>query len=60
MVLRAIFGYESFAELSFMVVKKIQSESSHNIFIYKMPSEKVGCYDEIKLFLKLGYIELFK
>ena len=53
-------GYESFAELSYLVVKKIQEDNNHKIYIYKMPSKEVGCYDEIKHFLKLGYIELFK
>ena len=53
-------GYESFAELSNLVVKKIQEDNNHKIYIYKMPSKEVGCYDEIKHFLELGYIELFK
>ena len=53
-------GYESFAELSYLVVKKIQEDNDHKIYIYKMPSKEVGCYDEINQFLKLGYIELFK
>ena len=53
-------GYESFAELSYLVVKKIQGNKDHKIYIYKMPSKDVGCYDEIVQFLKLGYIELYK
>lgn len=53
-------GYESFAELSDLVVKKIQEDNNHKIYIYKMPSKEVGCYDEIKHFLELGYIEIFK
>ena len=53
-------GYESFAELSNLVVKKIQINNDHKIYIYKMPSKEVGCYDEIKHFLELGYIELYK
>lgn len=53
-------GYESFAELSYLVVKKLQENNNHKIYIYKMPSEEVGCYDEIKHFLELGYIEIFK
>ena len=52
-------GYESFAELSYLVVKKIQEDNNHKIFIYKMPSKEAGCYSEINHFLKLGYIELF-
>ena len=53
-------GYESFAELSNLVVKKIQVNNDHKIYIYKMPSKEVGCYDEIMHFLKLGYIEIYK
>ena len=53
-------GYESFAELSNLVVKKIQINNDHKIYIYKMPSKEVGCYAEIKHFLELGYIELYK
>ena len=53
-------GYESFAELSNLVVKKIQVNNNHKIYIYKMPSIEVGCYDEIKHFLELGYIEIYK
>jgi len=53
-------GYESFAELSNLVVKKIQVDKNHKIYIYKMPSKEVGCYDEIVHFLELGYIELYK
>jgi hypothetical protein len=53
-------GYESFAELSYLVVKKIQENEDHKIYIYKMPSKEVGCYDEIMHFLELGYIELYK
>ena len=25
-----------------------------------MPSKEVGCYDEIKHFIELGYIEIYK
>lgn len=53
-------GYESFAELSYLVVKKIQVNDEHKIYIYKLPSKDVGCYDEIINFLELGYIELYK
>ena len=53
-------GYESFAELSYLIVKKLEDGLNHKIYIYKMPSEEVGCYDEIKQFLDLGYIEIYK
>jgi hypothetical protein len=53
-------GYESFAELSYLIIKKIHTNNNHKIYIYKIPSKEVGCYDEIMHFLKLGYIELIK
>lgn len=53
-------GYESFAELSYLIVNKIQDNPNHKIYIYKMPSKEVGCYDEINNFIQLGYIELYK
>ena len=53
-------GYESFAEMSNLVVKKILKNDDHKIYIYKKPSSEVGCYDEIMHFLYLGYIELYK
>ena len=52
-------GYESFAELSNLVVKKIQINNNHKIYIYKLPSKEVGCYDEIIKVLELGYIEIY-
>lgn len=52
--------YESFAELSNLVVRKIQVNDNHKIYIYKMPSKEVGCYAEIAHFLELGYIELYR
>ena len=58
--IKGYIGYESFAELSNLVVKKIQVNNDHKIYIYKMPSKEVGCYDEIMHFLELGYIELYK
>ena len=53
-------GYESFAELSNLVVKKIQINNDHKIYIYKMPSKEVGCNDYIMKYIELVYIELYK
>ena len=58
--IKGYIGYESFAELSNLVVKKIQENNDHKIYIYQIPSEEVGCYEEIMHFLELGYIELYK
>ena len=58
--IQGYIGYESFAEMSYLVAKKIQNKTNQKIYIYKMPSKEVGCYQEINHFIKLGYIELFK
>lgn len=57
-----IFGYigaESFAELCFAVAQNLIYNKNIDIYIYKMPSEKVQCCEEIKLWLTLGWIKLW-
>lgn len=54
-------GYETFAEMSYLIANNIVTKNTdRKVFIYKMPSKKCGCYDEINQFLKLGYIKLWK
>lgn len=53
-------GAETFAELSFALAQKLIYEMDIELFIYKMPSKKVSCYDEINLYLNLGLLKLFK
>ena len=57
--IKGYIGYEAFAELSFMIANSIVDKKESKIFIYQIPSEKLDCYDEITLFLKLGYIKIF-
>ena len=59
--IKGYIGYESFAELVYVIVKNIKTNKNiHNIYILQMPSKEVGCYDEIVYFMKLGYIKLFE
>lgn len=58
--IQGYIGYESFAELCYLVIKKIRQNNNYKIYIYKMPSKEVGCYEEIKHFIELGYIEIYK
>jgi len=51
-------GYESFAELSYAIMN-YKWEKDKKIYLYKMPSKEVGCYDEIMNFLKRWYIEIY-
>ncbi|MDD2391636.1 MAG: hypothetical protein PHU94_01700 [Bacilli bacterium] len=53
-------GAESFAELCFAVSQKLLYKADKIIYIMKMPSDKVQCYEEIKLWLSLKWIETFE
>lgn len=53
-------GYETYAELLFGISQKLIYNKDIELIILKMPSTDVGCYDEINLWLKLGWIKLFE
>lgn len=53
-------GYEAFAELLFGLSQKLVYKKDIEIVIYKMPSKEIGCYEEIDLWLKCGWIKLFE
>ena len=53
-------GYETYAELLFGISQKLIYNKDTELIILKMPSTDVGCYDEINLWLKLGWIKLFE
>lgn len=53
-------GAESFAELTFGLVQKLVYNKNIELVILKMPSKDVQCYEEIVLWLKLGWIRLYE
>jgi len=53
-------GAESFSEMCFGVSQKLIYNKNIEIVILKMPDKKVQAYDEIVLWLKLGWISLYK
>lgn len=53
-------GAESFAELTFGLAQKLVYGKNIELIILKMPSKNVQCYEEIDLWLKLGWIRLYK
>lgn len=53
-------GAESYAELTFGLAQNLIYDKNIELIVYKMPSKKVQCYDEIKLWLELGWIKLYK
>lgn len=53
-------GYEAYAELLFGLSQKLIYHRNIELIILKMPSIQVGCYEEIDLWLKLGWIKLYE
>lgn len=53
-------GYEAYAELLFGLSQKLIYNKNIELVILKVPSPDVGCYEEINLWLKLGWIKLYK
>ncbi len=53
-------GYETYAELLFGLSQKLIYNKNIELIILKKPSINVGCYEEIDIWLKLGWIKLFK
>lgn len=53
-------GYEVYAELLFGLAQKLIYHKDIELVIFKMPSVDVGCYEEINLWLKLGWIKLYE
>lgn len=52
-------GYETYGELLFGLSQKLIYNKSIELVLMKMPSKEVGCYEEINLWLKLGWIKIY-
>lgn len=53
-------GYEAYAELLFGLSQKLIYNKNIELVVFKMPGINVGCYEEIDLWLKLGWIKLYE
>lgn len=51
-------GAETFAELAFAVVQKFVNHQNIDVILAKFPDKKVQCFEEIELWLRLGWIRL--
>jgi len=58
--IKGYIGAEVFAELVYGLVQNLISGQDIKIILAKMPSRKVQSFEEIKLWLKLGWIEILK
>lgn len=57
---KGYIGAETYAELTFGLAQNLIYNKNIDLILLKMPSDKVPCYDEIKLWLELGWIRLYK
>lgn len=53
-------GAETYAELAFGLAQNLVYNKNIDLIVLKMPSVNVQCYDEIRLWLELGWIKLYK
>lgn len=53
-------GAATFAELTFGVAQKLIYNKKIDIVILKMPSKDVACYEEVSLWIALGWIKLYE
>ena len=53
-------GASSISELAYVVILNLIPTKNINIYILNIPSEEVPCYDEVKFFLDMGWIRLYK
>lgn len=53
-------GAETFAELTFGLAQNLVYGKNIELVLLQMPCTEVQCYDEIKLWLELGWIKLYE
>lgn len=53
-------GYGAYAELSYAIMLKLLHNKNIDIYILKVPSESVSCYDEIKFWLDQELIKIYE
>ncbi|MDA1338037.1 MAG: hypothetical protein O2871_01605 [bacterium] len=53
-------GAESFAEICFTVVQNLINNTNIEILLLQVPDRKVQSYQEVDLWLKLGWLKLYK
>ncbi len=58
--LSGYIGAEVFAELLFGLSQKLVYKKEIELYILKMPSKEVSSYEEVTLWLKLGWIKIWK
>lgn len=57
---KGYIGASSIAELTYVVIQNLIHDKNIEIYILNIPSQEVSCYDEVKFWLEIGWIKLYK
>jgi len=58
--IKGYIGASAIAELTYVVILNLIHNKNIEIYISNMPSEEVTSYDEVKFWLDMGWIKLYK
>ena len=58
--IKGYIGASAIAELTYVVILNLIHNKNIEIYILNMPSEEVSSYDEVKFWLDMGWIKLYK
>lgn len=58
--IKGYIGASAIAELTYVVILNLIHNKNIKIYILNMPSEEVSSYDEVKFWLDMGWIKLYK
>ena len=57
--IKGYIGAAAFAELAFGLALRLVYGQKIDLYILRLPSEEVACYDEIKLWIELGWVKVW-
>lgn len=58
--IKGYIGASSIAELTYVVIQNLIHNKNIEIYILNMPSYQVSSYEEVKVWLELGWIKLYE
>ena len=58
--IKGYIGASAIAELTYVVILNLIHNKNIDIYILNMPSEELSAYDEVKFWLDIGWIKLYK
>ena len=58
--IKGYIGASAIAELTYVVMLNLIHNKNIDIYILNMPSQEVSSYDEVKFWLDIGWIKLYK